>query len=146
MHVHLNIRNVEIGVVKLCLCYPVAHIAVLLGYLLQGHVVQSALECLVFVFWNCCCISQAIENVFMIGTKYPIKPGDAVLNYDCFCSPFNRSSPESINWSSLSTEECLVSNPQICICACKVIVLLEVHINQCQACWSVSGVTFKLIS
>ena len=141
MHIHLNIKNVEIGVVKLCLCHPMAHTAVCLGYLLQGHVVQSALECLVFVFWNCC-ISQAIENVFLIGTKYPIKPHDAVL---CLCTSSNESSPENINWTSFSRDECLVSNPQICICACKIIVLLEVHINQCQTC-SVSDVTFKLIS
>jgi len=142
----VNVLTVEIGVVKLCLCHPVAHFALCLGYLLQRHVVQSALEYLVFVFWNCCFISQAIENVFSIGKKYPINPhGDAVLNYECFCTPFNGSSvSENINWTSLSKEECLVSNPQICIWACKIIVLLEVHINQCQA-WSVSDVTFKLI-
>ena len=96
---------------------------------------QSALECLVFVFRNCCFIPQAMENVFIIGTMYPIKPPDAVLNYDCFCTPINGSSPsENINWTYLSREECLVSNPQISICACKIIVLLEVHINQCQVC------------
>lgn len=131
----MKVLTVEIGVVKLCLCHPVAHIALCLGYLLQGHVVQNALECLVFVFRNCCFISQAIENVFTIGKTYPINPhGDAVLNYDCFCTPFNESSSENVNWTSLSTEECLVSNPPICIWVCKIIVLLAVHINRCQAC------------
>jgi hypothetical protein len=123
----MNVLNVEIGVVELCFCHPVAHIALCL--------VQGALECLVFVFWNCCFISQAIENVFLIGMKYPINPhGDQVLNYDCSCTPFNWSSSENINWTSLNTEECLVSNRQICVRARKIIELFEVDINQCQAC------------
>jgi hypothetical protein len=89
-----------------------------------------------FVFWNGCFFFQAVENVLSIGKQFPINPhGGAVLNYECFCTPFNESSPsENINWTSLSKEECLVSNPQICIRACKVLVHLEVHINHHQAC------------
>ena len=127
----MNVLTVEIGVVKLCLCHPVTHIALCVGYLLQGHAVQSALECLVSVFRNCCFISQAVENVFSIGQKYPINPPD----YHCFCAPLNGSSlSENINWTSFSREECLVSNPQMCVWARKIIVVLEVHIYQCQAC------------
>jgi len=47
-------------------------------------------------------IYKAVENVFSIGKKYPINPhGDAVLNYECFCTPFNGSSvSQNINWYS----------------------------------------------
>ena len=93
--------------------------------------VQSALECLVFVFCNCCFISQALENVFSIGKNFPVNPhGDTALNYECFCAPFNGSSPsENINWTSLSKEECLVSNPPICIWSCEIIVLLLISVK-----------------
>lgn len=57
-------------------------------------------------------IYKAVENVLSIGEHFPINTqGDTVLNYECFCTPTNRSSfPENINWTSLSKEECLFKN------------------------------------
>lgn len=83
------------------------------------------------MFWNYCFISQAVENVLSIGKQFPINThGDAVLNYECFCTPANGSSfLENINWTSLSKEECPVSNPQMSIRAYKILVHLEVLIH-----------------
>ncbi|XP_021934526.1 sodium-driven chloride bicarbonate exchanger isoform X3 [Zootermopsis nevadensis] len=57
-------------------------------------------------------IYKAVENVLDIGKQFPINThGDAVLNYDCFCTYTNRSSyPENVNWTYLNKEECLLKN------------------------------------
>jgi hypothetical protein len=42
----VNVLPVESGVVKLCLCHPMLHVAICLMYPMQGCVVQSALDML----------------------------------------------------------------------------------------------------
>jgi hypothetical protein len=80
---------------------------------LQGCVmlVLNTFEGLVFQYWNKYSFFQAVENVLSIGKQFPINThGDAVLNYDCFCTHTNGSSfPENFNWTDLNKEECLVS-------------------------------------
>ena len=54
--------------------------------------------------------SQAVENVIMIGVKYPINMNpDIPLDYTCSCEPSNITmvDRETVNWTSLSIKDCV---------------------------------------
>ncbi|XP_033608237.1 electrogenic sodium bicarbonate cotransporter 1 isoform X3 [Cryptotermes secundus] len=57
-------------------------------------------------------IYKAVENVLSIGKKFPVNThGDTILNYECFCTPTNRSfALENVNWTYLKEDECLLKN------------------------------------
>lgn len=53
-------------------------------------------------------LRQAIENVFAIGTKFPI--GDPNEVYDCVCTPPSDNSDSILNWAKYGKSACLVSD------------------------------------